>query len=63
LRRAARYRGSPGFILHPAKLTRVETFRIGCVGAIDPADMRRALSAIAGYFACFFGIFAPDLRA
>ncbi|HVW52908.1 MAG TPA: 2-aminoethylphosphonate--pyruvate transaminase [Trinickia sp.] len=36
-----------GFILYPGKLTRVDTFRVGCIGAIDAGDMRRAVSAIA----------------
>jgi len=35
-----------GFILYPEKLTAVETFRVGCIGAIDPAVMQRAVSAI-----------------
>ncbi len=35
-----------GFILYPGKLTAVETFRVGCIGAIDPAIMRRAVAAI-----------------
>lgn len=36
-----------GFILYPGKLTTVETFRIGCIGAIGPAEIRRAVEAIA----------------
>ena len=42
------YRGvrERGFILYPGKLTRVETFRVGCIGAIDPATLRRAVAAI-----------------
>lgn len=35
-----------GYILYPGKLTRVETFRVGCIGAIDEEDMRRAVAAI-----------------
>jgi 2-aminoethylphosphonate-pyruvate transaminase len=35
-----------GFILYPGKLTSVETFRVGCIGAIDPGVMRRAVAAI-----------------
>ncbi|RKP49116.1 2-aminoethylphosphonate--pyruvate transaminase [Trinickia fusca] len=35
-----------GFILYPGKLTRLETFRVGCIGAIDEHDMRRAVAAI-----------------
>jgi 2-aminoethylphosphonate-pyruvate transaminase len=35
-----------GFILYPGKLTGVETFRVGCIGAIDAAVLRRAVAAI-----------------
>jgi len=35
-----------GFILYPGKLTQVETFRVGCIGAIDSATLRRAVAAI-----------------
>jgi 2-aminoethylphosphonate-pyruvate transaminase len=35
-----------GFILYPGKLTAVDTFRVGCIGAIDAAVMRRAVAAI-----------------
>ena len=37
-----------GFILYPGKLTQVETFRVGCIGAIGPAEMREAVAAVAG---------------
>lgn len=36
-----------GYILYPGKLTQVETFRVGCIGAIDANEMRNAVSAIA----------------
>jgi 2-aminoethylphosphonate-pyruvate transaminase len=36
-----------GFVLYPGKLTQVDTFRVGCIGAIDAGDMRRAVAAIA----------------
>ena len=36
-----------GFILYPGKLTEVETFRVGCIGAIGPDEMRHAVNAIA----------------
>jgi 2-aminoethylphosphonate-pyruvate transaminase len=36
-----------GYILYPGKLTRVETFRVGCIGAIDHNEMRNAASAVA----------------
>jgi 2-aminoethylphosphonate-pyruvate transaminase len=36
-----------GFILYPGKLTEVETFRIGCIGAIGRNEMRQAVNAVA----------------
>lgn len=36
-----------GFILYPGKLTQVETFRVGCIGAIDGDVIRAAVAAIA----------------
>ena len=38
---------SRGYILYPGKLTQVETFRVGCIGAIDAAEMRSAAAAVA----------------
>jgi 2-aminoethylphosphonate-pyruvate transaminase len=35
-----------GFVLYPGKLTQVETFRVGCIGAIGPSEMRMAVHAI-----------------
>ena len=35
-----------GFILYPGKLTQVETFRVGCIGAIGPVEMRDAVDAM-----------------
>jgi len=35
-----------GFILYPGKLTQLETFRVGCIGAIGAAEMRAAVHAI-----------------
>lgn len=35
-----------GVILYPGKLTAVETFRVGCIGAIDHQDIERAVKAI-----------------
>lgn len=35
-----------GFILYPGKLTTVDTFRVGCIGAIGAAELRRAVGAI-----------------
>jgi len=42
------YRGvrERGFVLYPGKLTRVETFRVGCIGAITPHDIDHAVHAI-----------------
>ena len=41
---AARARG---FILYPGKLTTVETFRVGCIGAIGPDEIEQAVHAVA----------------
>ncbi|NUO88102.1 MAG: 2-aminoethylphosphonate--pyruvate transaminase [Cupriavidus sp.] len=35
-----------GYILYPGKLTQVETFRVGCIGAIDDNEMRNVVAAI-----------------
>ncbi len=35
-----------GFILYPGKLTQLETFRVGCIGAIGPEEMRQAVNAV-----------------
>src|SRR5450759_2678716 len=36
-----------GFILYPGKLTAVDTFRIGCIGAIGADTLRQAVRAVA----------------
>jgi 2-aminoethylphosphonate-pyruvate transaminase len=36
-----------GFILYPGKLTQIETFRVGCIGAIGAQEVSRAVDAIA----------------
>lgn len=36
-----------GFLIYPGKLTRAETFRIGCIGAVDRRDFERLLAAVA----------------
>jgi 2-aminoethylphosphonate-pyruvate transaminase len=36
-----------GFILYPGKLTAVDTFRVGCIGAIGPKVLAQAVAAIA----------------
>ena len=35
-----------GFMLYPGKLTQVETFRVGCIGAIGRNEMREAVNAV-----------------
>lgn len=40
-----------GFILYPGKLTEVETFRVGCIGAIGQVEMTQAVAAIEGALA------------
>lgn len=35
-----------GFILYPGKLTELETFRVGCIGAIGPTEMKAAVAAV-----------------
>ncbi len=37
-----------GFVLYPGKLTQMETFRVGCIGAIGPNEMAQAVHAVAG---------------
>lgn len=37
-----------GFVIYPGKLTREETFRIGCIGAVEPADFERLLIEMRG---------------
>ncbi|MEP7157519.1 MAG: 2-aminoethylphosphonate--pyruvate transaminase [Betaproteobacteria bacterium] len=36
-----------GFILYPGKLTKLETFRVGCIGAIGSNEMQQAVNAVA----------------
>ncbi|MBC8057390.1 MAG: 2-aminoethylphosphonate--pyruvate transaminase, partial [Rhizobiales bacterium] len=35
-----------GFILYPGKLTQVETFRVGCIGAIGIHEIQQAVNAV-----------------
>lgn len=35
-----------GFILYPGKLTQVETFRVGCIGHVNQAEMQAAVNAV-----------------
>lgn len=39
-----------GFILYPGKLTTRETFRVGCIGALDAGVIRDAIKAVAATF-------------
>jgi 2-aminoethylphosphonate-pyruvate transaminase len=53
-----------GYILYPGKLTQVETFRVGCIGAIDSNEMRNVVTAIeATLHDMGIGSAAPALRA
>ena len=36
-----------GFMLYPGKLTQIETFRVGCIGAIGRNEMNQAVQAVA----------------
>jgi len=36
-----------GFLIYPGKLTEVETFRVGCIGAIGRVEMVQAVNAVA----------------
>jgi 2-aminoethylphosphonate-pyruvate transaminase len=36
-----------GFLIYPGKLTQAETFRIGCIGALNSHDFERLLEAVA----------------
>jgi 2-aminoethylphosphonate-pyruvate transaminase len=38
---------SRGFVLYPGKLTQLETFRVGCIGAIGRNEMAQAVRAVA----------------
>jgi 2-aminoethylphosphonate-pyruvate transaminase len=40
-----------GFMLYPGKLTQVETFRVGCIGAIGPTRCEQAVHAVARHAA------------
>ena len=35
-----------GFLLYPGKLTQLETFRVGCIGAIGRNEMQQAVNAV-----------------
>ncbi len=42
---------SRGVVIYPGKLTQAPSFRIGCIGAIGPADIARALAAVGAFMA------------
>jgi 2-aminoethylphosphonate-pyruvate transaminase len=44
-----------GFIIYPGKLTQVNTFRIGTIGRIFPADLHQLLAAVRATFERMFG--------
>jgi 2-aminoethylphosphonate-pyruvate transaminase len=35
-----------GFVIYPGKLTREDSFRIGCIGALEPVDFERLIAAV-----------------
>ncbi len=35
-----------GFVIYPGKLAFVDSFRIGCIGALGPAQMKQAVAAV-----------------
>ncbi len=40
-----------GFLIYPGKLTKAESFRIGCIGALDRKDFERLLQAMTAVLA------------
>jgi 2-aminoethylphosphonate-pyruvate transaminase len=44
-----------GFLLYPGKLTQLETFRVGCIGAIGRVELQQAVNAV-GEALCEMGI-------
>lgn len=52
------YRGlaERGFIIYPGKLTQVNTFRIGTIGRIFPADLQQLMEAVRGTLDQMLGI-------
>ena len=51
-----------GFILYPGKLTELETFRVGCIGAIGSAEIDGALAAIGQALRAMFSETQPVQR-
>ena len=50
-----------GFIIYPGKLTQAQSFRIGCIGALQPDDLRRLVAAIGEFMAERGLLVAPEL--
>jgi 2-aminoethylphosphonate-pyruvate transaminase len=46
-----RFLHARGIVIYPGKLTREASFRIGCIGAVDAGDMRRAVAEVAAFVA------------
>ena len=42
-----------GIVIYPGKLTREPSFRIGCIGAIGPDDITRALDAVRAFVSLY----------
>ena len=42
-----------GVVIYPGKLTHEPSFRIGCIGAIGPDDMARALGAVGAFMLAY----------
>jgi 2-aminoethylphosphonate-pyruvate transaminase len=40
-----------GFIIYPGKLTQAQSFRIGCIGALEPEDFERLVAAVRDFMA------------
>ncbi|WP_439815900.1 2-aminoethylphosphonate--pyruvate transaminase [Zavarzinia sp. CC-PAN008] len=52
-----------GIVIYPGKLTAEPSFRIGCIGAVGPDDMARAVAAIATFVAERRGVAAEPALA
>jgi 2-aminoethylphosphonate-pyruvate transaminase len=50
-----------GFIIYPGKLTRTQSFRIGCIGALQADDLRRLVATIGEVMAERGLLVAPQL--
>ena len=46
-----RFLHARGIVIYPGKLTQEASFRIGCIGAVDADDMRRAVGEVAAFVA------------